>query len=137
MKLVLTTLLIFGLLGIAVFGVFAMNHGSGYGHNGCIAATLQGVDCPKGENTLSFLTFHLGVFQSFSTAVFGQTILSFLLLGVPLLLLARIVISTLYIAPGSPGPHSRLRYFLRLSPSSFQKRILRWLALHENSPAFL
>ena len=137
MKLVLTTLLILGLLGIAVFGVFAMNHGSGYGHNGCIAATLQGADCPKGENALSFLTFHLGAFQSFSTAIFGQTILSLFLLVASLLLLARIVLSTLYITPEPSDLHSRFRHFLELPASSFQKRIIRWLALHENSPAFL
>ena len=137
MRLVLTTLLIFGLLGIAVFGAFAMNHGSGYGHNGCIAATLHGADCPRGENTLSFLIFHLGAFQSFSIAVFGQTILSFFSLLAALLLLARIVISASYTTSESPGLHSRFRHFLKMPVSSFQERIIRWLALHENSPAFL
>ncbi len=137
MKSAFATLLIFSFMSIAVFGVFAMSHGTGHesGSNGCIGAMAQGTDCPKEENTLVFLAFHLNAFRSFSTAVFSQNILSLFFLAASLLLLARTAMGKLFAESVSLDCRSRLRQFFEPSGTHFQPQIIRWLALHENSPA--
>ncbi|MBI2452762.1 MAG: hypothetical protein HYV55_00845 [Parcubacteria group bacterium] len=122
-------------MGIAVFGVFAMGHGAEYGHNGCIAKTASGQPCPKNDGSLQFLTFHLDAFKSFSTAVFGQNILSLFLFVASLLLLAGMAMGKLFAELISLDLHSRLRQFLQPSFIRLQPQIIHWLALHENSPA--
>lgn len=136
MKLALTSFLIIGFIGIAVFGVFAMNHGSGHSHNGCIAATVQGTDCPKEENSLSFLNFHLDAFRSFSTATFGEYLASALLLLIALVLTVAVgIIGIIHSAPPVLATNYRRRQFLESHSFPFQRELTHWLALHENSPA--
>lgn len=53
-------------VAIAVFGVFAMNHGES-SHGRCIAETAAGADCPQ-NNIFATANFLLNVFKSFSTA---------------------------------------------------------------------
>lgn len=137
MKSAAATLLIFSFISIAVFGVFAMSHGAGHnsGSNYCIGAMAQGTDCPKEENALVFLAFHLNTFRSFSTAVFGQNILSLFLLAASLLLLAGIAIGKLSTKLVSLDLHSGLGQFFEPPLIHLQPQIIHWLALHENSPA--
>lgn len=136
MKSAFTTLLIFSFLGIAVFGIFAMNHGSGHSHSGCIAATAQGTDCPKEENTIPFLTFHLDAFRSFSTATFGDNLASAFLLLIALVLIAALgVIAGISPARPALAMNYRRRQFLESHSFPFQRELTHWLALHENSPA--
>lgn len=135
MKSVITVFLISSFVSIAVFGVFAMSHGMERGHAGCIAATAQGADCPKEESVLSFIAFHLDTLRSFSTAIFGQNILSLFPLIVSLLLL--IATGTLYAGLGAFGLLSQFKQSLEPSPSPLQQHSIRWLALHEHSPAVL
>ena len=134
MKSAGATLLIFSFLSIAVFGVSAMGHGAEQSHNGCIAATASGQPCPKNDSSLQFLTFHLNAFLSFSTAVFGQNILS-LFLFVASLLLAGMAMGKLFAELDSLDLHSRPRQFLQPSFIHLQPQLIHWLALHENSPA--
>ncbi len=137
MKLALTIFLITGFIGIAVFGVFAMNHGSEHGHNGCIAATAKGVDCPKEEGAISFLNFHLDAFRSFSTATFGDNIAGALLLLIALILaVAGGVVASIHTAPPALAVNYHRRQFLESYSFPFQREFTHWLALHENSPAF-
>ncbi len=133
MKSVITAFVIFSFVGIAVFGVFAMSHGMEQGHTGCIAATAQGTDCPKAGSILSFIAFHLETFRSFSTATFGQNILSLFPLIVSLILL--IATGRLYAGLGSSGPLLRLKQSPEPYMSPFQQQSIRWLALHKHSPA--
>lgn len=136
MKATLTTFLIIGFIGIAVFGVFAMNHSSGHGHNGCIAATAKGMDCPKEENSLSFLNFHLDAFRSFSTATFGENLANAFLLLIALVLTAALGIAvSIRPAPPAFATNYRRRQFLESYSFPFQRELTHWLALHENSPA--
>jgi len=136
MKVAFTILLIMGFLGIAVFGVFAMNHGAEHGHNGCIAATAQGTDCPKGENTLSFLSFHLDAFRSFSTAIFGENLANTLILLIALVLAVAFgVVASINLAPSTLAINYYRRQFLESYSSPFRRKLTRWLAFHENSPA--
>ena len=124
-----SVLLLIGFVGLAVFGVFSMHAGMQDHGSGCVAATAQGMDCPK-NNPLSYLAFHFGALKGFSTAVFGNFMMVFLLL----------VFAFIYAF----RPLSDLRarssfeyaaWGLRRERSSLQgERIRHWLALHENSP---
>lgn len=138
MKTALTIFLITGFLGIAVFGVFAMNHGAGHSHSGCIAATAQGTDCPKEENAFQFLAFHLDAFRSFSTATFGDNLAGALLLLIALILTITVgVITSIYLTPPALATNYHRRQFLESYSFPFQRELTHWLALHENSPATL
>ena len=132
MKFTLTTFLLVGFIGIAVFGFLAINHGGSHGHSGCLAAVAKGTDCPYETGTAASVAFHLDTFKGFSTAVFGEnagsavTLLLLLLLSVGLGIGQRIYSRTL------PLP-----FFLvhRLFAQPFQLQFAQWLALHENSPS--
>ncbi|MBI2042140.1 MAG: hypothetical protein HYT21_00070 [Candidatus Nealsonbacteria bacterium] len=128
MKSALTTLLLIGFVGTVIFGFISMSHKNDTNHN-CIAATAQSADCPKASNSLSFAVFHLDAFKNFSTAVFGNSVLSAFLFFVYLVLLAGFV--------GLKPPQPNLFFQRRQSFESFslpQGKRTRWLALHENSP---
>ena len=140
MKSTLAALLLLSFTIIAVFGVFAMNHGAGNGHGdgGCIASMVKGVDCPKDAGSLQFLTFHLDAFRSFSTASFGSDFASaFLLLVVFLLTMGAGIIAGVKQAPMAPTPSHIRRQFLESHSFSSQLKLTHWLSLHENSPSVL
>ncbi len=135
MKSLLTTILFLGFVNIAVFGVFGMHSGMQNHDSGCIAATAQGTGCPKQSDSLEYLTFHLDAFREFSTATSGENILASLLAltllaaGAGLaLFLGNLALSQLDFA-----------YFRYKQCENFssppEQQLLRWLALHENSPA--
>lgn len=128
MNPVSTVFLIVSFIGIAVFGVFAMSHESGHSQ-GCIAAVARGADCPN--NVLPFVAFHFDTFKSFSNAIFGNLpalfLVSFLVVG----------IATRIRAASPPTPSYRhLRQIFSLLSLAFNRKIVRWFALHENSPTF-
>jgi hypothetical protein len=130
-------MVIFSFAAIAVFGVFAMNHGGEHSH-GCIAATAQGVaDCPNQANPFAFLAFHLDAFKSFSTATVGSLLASALLVA-----LALIFVSFLALFFKDTAPLlSRLQTHQRKRQESFEfpfrLQLNHWLALHENSPSVI
>ena len=121
MKTALATLLIFGFIGIASFGVFTMSHGAEHNGVGCVAAAAQGIDCPKAGSLFSFLAIHLNAFHIVSAAVF-------FVLAIGLGIVWKFQFSPPFVQSVA------LRYF---SKRLFQQRLTRWLALHENSPAIL
>ncbi|HBT81437.1 hypothetical protein A2757_02525 [Candidatus Giovannonibacteria bacterium RIFCSPHIGHO2_01_FULL_48_47] len=128
MRSIFASWLILSFVAVAVFGFAAMNHGNGQDH-GCLAAAAQRIDCPYGVNTLNFISFHLDALKSFST---GLTLVTLILLAIGL-----------WIAPGGfraltgPNPNSRPRHPYELFSPPLKTELLRWLALHENSPAAL
>ncbi len=135
MKNILSLLLVASFASIAVFGVFGMNAGM-YNHDGgCIAATVQGADCPTQSDSFEYLTFHLDAFREFSTATFGENILA------SLLALALLVVGAgLALFLGNrASPQLDFAYSLyrqrENSDSPSEQQLLRWLALHENSPS--
>jgi len=137
MKPALTIILLTGFIGIVVFGLMTMNHRNSYDHKSCIVATAQGANCSEGTDSLSFVSFHLNAFKNFSTAVFGDNILSIFLAIVALISLVGFGVSLrVNVQPPQLGLFSRRRRFLKSFYSPFQKELTRWLALHENSPAF-
>lgn len=126
MKTACTTFLICSFLAVALFGVFAMNNGSG--HDGCIAAATQKTPCPE-NNVSEFIAFHLGALKIFSTAVFGVLLFAMvLLLG---------VFAGISHPLGTFASRFAPQETPRLQLSRWQRRFLRWLAFHENSPSSL
>ena len=138
MKSVIVMFLALSFIGVAVFGVFIMSHDNGHDHGGsCIAATVQGTDCPIQNTSLDYLTFHLNAFKSFSTAAFGENLLASLLALVFLVAGTGLGMLSRDLAPPRLSPaYSPYRQWELLN-SSPKYKLTRWLALHENSPASL
>ncbi|MDO8536699.1 MAG: hypothetical protein Q7R94_00425 [bacterium] len=135
MKAVFTVVLMGSFLAIAVFGVFAMNHGGNH-DRGCIAAAAQGdADCPNQANPFAFLAFHFNTLKSFSTATIGPSLASVLLVAFALVFLSAVIPAFWKITPAllSLQIHSKRRQESFEFP--FQRELIHWLALHENSPS--
>ncbi|OHB22846.1 MAG: hypothetical protein A2939_03500 [Parcubacteria group bacterium RIFCSPLOWO2_01_FULL_48_18] len=138
MKSAFATLVIGAFLAVTIFGVFAMNHGSGHSHNGCIAAIVQGVDCPKEDNALSSIAFHINAFRGFSTATFNDNLASALLLFIALALTIVIgVIASVHPAQPICAANCHRGRFLKLYSFPLQQELVHWLTLHENSPSLV
>lgn len=125
--------LLLSFVAIAVFG-FAMM-GPDDGHMGCIAAMAQGAaGCPPAFDMVSL---HLNAFNMFSSAIFGQNILSIILaLNIFLLLLLSAFFGNHFV-PLPLGGDFRTRYYFESPHPTFSVRLNRWLSLHENSPSLV
>ena len=136
MKFLLTILLISSFAGIAVFGVFGMNHGQAHDMepNNCISATAKGMDCPKEADPINFATFHLDAYRGFSLATFGESVMSALLLAFASLLFISLAFFSISLFRQPQLAFYRYRFRDAFSPPQKQQ-LIRWLALHENSPA--
>lgn len=131
-----TLLIIFSFIGIAVFGVFAMNHGVSHDH-GCLAAIARAADCPDNGSIFDFISFHLNTFKVFSTAVLGENFSSILLLVMFLLAVALDISAGKIFAFPQTDSNLYQRNFYESFISLFKSQVNCWLALHENSPALL
>lgn len=137
MKIAFTTFLIFSFIGVAVFGIFSMHADTQNHDGGCIAMASQGKDCPKQINPFDYTAFHLNAFRGFSTTTFNNgfsasLLLLFLLVaGMGVGVRGDKLISQELSLATSHRPGSEL--FDR----SQKYKFLRWLSLHENSPAAL
>lgn len=135
MKSAPAVILGFIFLSIAVFGVFAMNHGEEYGHAGCIGALARGMACPTETNgPLAFIEFHLSAFKSFSTASLGS-----LLAFAVLLLFLSLALTAVFNERRGEKPIEAAREQGRgADPPSYlaTRYFIHWLSLHENSPSF-
>jgi len=103
--------LILTFAGLAVFGVYAMNHEACFAHNGCLVEAVQN---------------NLGAFKEEKT---------------PLALLIAAAMIFLAFLTGSSSKITKLfLYFSRWFFSEFiylEKRLARWLAIFENSPSLI
>ena len=124
-------LLLISFVAIAVFG-FAMM-GPDDGHMGCIAAMAQGTaGCPT---AFDMVALHLNAFNMFSSAVFGQNVLSLVLaLNIFLLLLLSALFGSRFI-PLPLGGNFRTGYYFEPPRTTFSIRLNHWFSLHENSPS--
>ena len=131
MRFSLVPILLLSFVAIAVFG-FAMM-GPDDGHMGCIAAMVQGATgCPK---AFDMVALHLNAFNMFSSAVFGQNVLSLVLaLNIFLLLLLSALLGN-YLIPLPLGGDFRTGYRFEPPRSTFSIRLNHWFSLHENSPS--
>ncbi len=131
MRFYLVSALLLSFVAIAVFG-FAMM-GPDNGHMGCIAAMAQGTTgCP---GAFDMVLLHLNAFNMFSSAVFGQNVLSLVLaFNIFLSLLLSIFFDNNFV-PLPLGGDFRTRYRFEPPRSTFSIRLNRWLSFHENSPS--
>jgi hypothetical protein len=136
MKSLFAIILLASFTGIAVFGVFGMNHGEAHDmdSNNCIAATARGLDCPKEADPIDFASFHIDAYRGFSLATFGESILSGLLLAFAPLLFIGLALFSHHLFKPPQLAFYRYRFSDSFSPPQKQQ-LIRWLALHENSPA--
>lgn len=137
MKSLFTTIVLVSFIGIAVFGVFGMSHGQAHdmGPNNCIAATAKGMDCPKEAEPIDFAVFHIDAYKGFSLATFGESAMSALLLAFASLLFIGLAFFSPHLFKPPQLAFYKHRFRDAFSPPQ-QQEITRWLALHENSPAF-
>lgn len=136
MKELFIILLTMSFISIAVFGVFSMHSEMQNHSDNCVAAAVQGIDCPKQNNILDFLFFHFGAFKNLLTAISGNPVF---LLSIFYSFIIWIAIWVLFGNLGQPI-FSFTRYKLKqLKPFSllFRYKFFYWLALHENSPNVL
>jgi hypothetical protein len=133
MKSFLTILLVTSYIGVAVFGFLGMHHKGAHGNGGCIASAARGMDCPKEAGPIDLETFHLDAFRSFSLATLGESITSMLSLAFASLFFLSLVFPAAFFRPLQfVFYRQRFRRFF----SREQQALIRWLALHENSPSF-
>ena len=130
MKSLFIIFIIISFSGVALFGIFGMHTDMQSHGNDCIGAIVRGIDCPKENNFFKYLSFHLNAYKNFSLAILGDGLMTFLFLLLVFLagiLLIRSLFSKLNFLP---------LFAWQLEPLDLLtgKKILRWLALHENSP---
>lgn len=129
MNYTLTLFAISSFVLIAVFGFLAMSHRQG--HEGCIAITASGIDCPE-LGALGNAVFHADVFKKFSTAIFSENISASLFFYFLLVaFFAGGISSVLIREPAFAVSAKRARARFNLIP---QSRFVSWLSFFENSP---
>src|SRR3989338_5421401 len=130
MKGVIPILLMVAFAGMAVFSIFLMVADAMAGHDGCLAELANGGTCPSG-NPFSYLAFHFDAFKLFSTAIFTSG-----------LVILFIVLAFSFGLPKLTDPKTNASIYWRYSKNlnfaapPFKKQLIRWLALHKNSPSF-
>ena len=129
MKMALAFLSIFIFTAITVFGLMAMDHGGG--HYGCIAARVSGAICPD-AGPLAVIGMHLKAFQNFSNAVFNPIFTIFTLA------VFVIFFSVFWLLQkNKPGLLVSFQESFKRAVFSFAGQVIRWISLHENSPALI
>lgn len=127
MRSIFVSWLIVSFLAIAVFGFLAMDMENGDKHANCLAAAPGSAACPNG-NAFAAAFFHIAAYKNFSAALLVLALtLSF---G-----LAALFISRFELSPPDLSPSSK-KYSFAFKIRASKNRLIRWLALHENSPSF-
>ena len=116
MQKLISVVLLSSLLGIAVFGMIAVQHDGA--HSTCFVAITQNMECPE-NSAISFVIFHLKSFSSFSLGV----LLSILLLGFFVMSADLKLKEFRFYIPKPKDKYALIINFL-----------LHWLSLHTNSP---
>ena len=134
MKALFIILLVISFISIAIFGVFSM-HPEMQSHNdNCVAATVQGTDCPKQNNLFDFVFFHFNAFKNFLTAISSNSVFSLLIFYSFIILIG----IKAFLRNSEPLRFNFARNELKrlevFNPPSRHK-FFYWLSLHENSPS--
>lgn len=141
-SIVLAAILVYSLVGLAVFGFVAMDHQGGHPHSNCLATAIYGYDvaCPDESSGVLSLNFHLNALKELSAAIFGGGSAGLpLLLFLPIFLLlsAAAAAGARRFRMPSPELFYCSRQFVAADESPASRRFSRWLALHENSPSLI
>ncbi len=130
-RVILTILILSTIVSLGGLGFFAMGHHAE--HDGCIAAITNNINCAS--NGLQFAAFHLSAFKSFTLGLVdnGLTITFFLFA----LVFAGffVLFKNRYLELIQKKYLKVLRYKAELSIVFLEYKLIRWLAIHENSPA--
>lgn len=134
MKYFTSLLLVASFVGIAVFGFALIDHDMQSPNNDCVASALDGTECPM--NIVAMTLHHVSAIQILTTTTVPSIGNWFLLLAFASLVF--IGLSLFFHYQFNPPRLVFYRYRSKYSFYPPQKReYLRWLALHENSPATL
>lgn len=130
MKYLATLLLIMSFAGIGIFGFSLFDHTMMNSSNSnCVASTIGGTECPT--SIMSMTLHHISAIQTLTTALPSSSSLF-------LLLVSLLFIGLAFFFPHRFNPPQLALYRYRsrdfFSPPQ-ERKYLRWLALHENSPA--
>ncbi|KKW19989.1 MAG: hypothetical protein UY63_C0003G0002 [Parcubacteria group bacterium GW2011_GWA2_51_10] len=118
-------------LAVALFGFSDAHLGMQSHGSDCVAATVLSADCPRGGSLFASFAFHMDAFKDFTAATASSAALLLFALAFALVLV--FVGSSL----SPPQFKDRIFYSLYAFNRSRDRWLLRWLALHENSPATL
>lgn len=134
MKYLITFILIISFAGIAIFGFTLFAHGMNSSDSNCITSPIDGTVCPT--NIAAMTLHHISSLQTLLTAV-TPSISNWLLL-LAFMLLVSVSVFFLYknlLFPELELLRERLRD-LATDFSYSKQKIISWLSLFENSPAF-
>lgn len=121
----ISVILIFCVMGIAVLGFFAMADMNNHVISACIGK-VSGMNCPISTNTLADITLHVDAVQILFLATFSSDA-GLLLIGMLLLLIIRAVQINESLSP-------TVQHFTPLVQPTFissEHQQLHWLSLHE------
>ena len=134
MKHFLTFILLVSFLGIAIFGFTVFAHGMDSSDNNCVTSPIDGTVCPT--SIVAMTLHHISSLQTLLTSVTPS--ISNLLLLLVFILLVSVSVFQLYknlLFPKLDLLRERLRD-LETNLSYSKQKIISWLSLFENSPAF-
>jgi hypothetical protein len=134
MKYLITFILIISFAGIAIFGFTLFAHGMNSSDSNCITSPIDGTVCPTSIAAMTL--HHISSLQTLLTAV-TPSISNWLLL-LAFMLLVSVSVFLLYkniLFPKLELLRERLRD-LATDFSYSKQKIISWLSLFENSPAF-
>lgn len=134
MKYLITLILVVSFVGIAIFGFTLFAHGMDSSDNNCITSPIDGTACPT--SIVAMTLHHISSLQKLLTSVTPS--ISNLLLLLAFILLVSVSIFSFYknlLFPKLELLRERLRN-LATNFSYSKQKIISWLSLFENSPAF-
>ena len=134
MKHLLTLILLISFVGIAIFGFTLFAHGMDSSDSNCITSPIDGTSCPTSIAAMTL--HHISALQTLLTSVTPSISNLLLLLAFMLLILVSVFLSHKNILfPKLDLLRERLRD-LATNFSYSKQKIISWLSLFENSPAF-
>lgn len=134
MKHLITLVLIISFVGIAIFGFAVFSHGMSDSSSGCVTSPIDGTPCPT--NIVAMTLQHISALQILTTSVTPSisnwlSLLAFIfLISVSIILFYKNL-----LFPKLEFSRERLRD-LTSNFSYSKQKIISWLSLFENSPAF-
>jgi len=134
MKYLITLILVVSFVGIAIFGFTLFAHGMDSSDSNCITSPIDGTACPT--NITAMTLHHISSLQTLITSTTPSISNWLLLLAFLLLISVSIFLSYKNLLfPKLELLRERLRD-LATNLSYSKQKIISWLSLFENSPAF-
>ena len=133
-KVILTILLLTTVISLGSFGFFAMGHHD-KDHSGCITSVVNNISCENSANGLQFATFHLGIFKSLTSGLVDSGLMIVFILFALVFGRLFVLFKNRYLGLFRQNNRNALRYKLEVFIVFLEYKLIRWLAIHENSPS--